>query len=46
MSDKLSALHYVVQLMINLKMSMWDACRLSAAKYHVDSDWLYRELTN
>lgn len=46
MSDRLNAIQYVVQLVLNMKMSMWDACRISASKYQVDSDWLYREMTS
>lgn len=46
MSNRLAAIQMVVRLVTITGMSLINACRASANYYQVDSDWLYRELTN
>lgn len=44
-NPRLQAIRLVVELVNTCRMALIDACRISAHQYQVDSDWLYRELT-
>lgn len=42
---KFRAINMAVRLVKVSGMSLWNACRAAAFSTGVDSDWIYRELT-